>query len=159
MSFFTKLFGTDKSQNGAELNENASRSESAVSLQEQNNDGEIVAAIVVNQKQEPEYQDGNWSNDSLLTAVIHRLCVKPKFQGRGIASTVMRYAENNLKKEKYNDIRLDAFSENPYAIKLYKSLNYKEAGEIYFRKGRFILFEKVLQEHKNIQNLLKEEIK
>lgn len=46
MSFFTKLFGTDKSQNEAMLNKNSSRSESAVSLQEQNNDGEIVAAIM-----------------------------------------------------------------------------------------------------------------
>ena len=45
MSFFTKLFGTDKSQNEA-MNENPSRSESAVSLQKQNNDGEIVAAIM-----------------------------------------------------------------------------------------------------------------
>jgi hypothetical protein len=44
MSFFSKLFGADKSQN--EANENVSRSESAVSLQKQNNDGEIVAAIM-----------------------------------------------------------------------------------------------------------------
>jgi hypothetical protein len=45
MSFFSKLFGTDKSQNEAVLNENTSRNESAVSLQNQN-DGEIVAVIM-----------------------------------------------------------------------------------------------------------------
>lgn len=46
MSFFSKLFGTDKSQNEVALNENASRSESAVSLQNQKNDDEIVAVIM-----------------------------------------------------------------------------------------------------------------
>ena len=46
MSFFSKLFGTDKSQNEVVLNENASRSESAVSLQNQKNNGEIVAVIM-----------------------------------------------------------------------------------------------------------------
>ncbi len=46
MSLLAKLFGTDKSQNEAKLNENASRSESAVSLQNQKNDGEIVAVIM-----------------------------------------------------------------------------------------------------------------
>ncbi|NLE26490.1 MAG: hypothetical protein GX625_14325 [Clostridiaceae bacterium] len=46
MSLFAKLFGTDKSQNEAALNDNTSKSESAVSLQNQKNNGEIVAAIM-----------------------------------------------------------------------------------------------------------------
>lgn len=106
--------------------------------------GEIVAVIVVNQNQDMEYIDGNWKNSGPKTAVIHRMCVKPNFQGRGIATKTMNYVENNLKSNEYNDIRLDAFSKNPYAIKLYKKLGYDEVGETYFRKGKFILFEKVL---------------
>jgi len=46
MSFLTKLFGTDKSQKDTESNENISRIESAVSLQDQGIDGEIVAVIM-----------------------------------------------------------------------------------------------------------------
>lgn len=46
MSFFSKLFGTDNSQNETESNENISRSETAVSLHDQNNDEEIVAVIM-----------------------------------------------------------------------------------------------------------------
>lgn len=46
MSFFSKLFGADKSQDEAMLNDNVSRNESAVSLQKQNSDGEIVAVIM-----------------------------------------------------------------------------------------------------------------
>ncbi|MGI6085036.1 MAG: OadG family protein [Acetivibrionales bacterium] len=46
MSFFSKLFGADKSQEEAKSNVNASRSESAVSLRNRNNEGEIVAVIM-----------------------------------------------------------------------------------------------------------------
>ncbi|HHU90682.1 MAG TPA: hypothetical protein GXZ22_06460 [Clostridiaceae bacterium] len=46
MSFFSKIFGTEKSQNIASLNENPSRSESAVSFQYQGIDNEIVAVIM-----------------------------------------------------------------------------------------------------------------
>ena len=46
MSFFSKLFGTDKSQNGAASSENISRSESAVTLQYRGKDSEIVAVIM-----------------------------------------------------------------------------------------------------------------
>jgi ribosomal protein S18 acetylase RimI-like enzyme len=41
-------------------------------------------------------------------------------------------------------VRLDAFSHNPAALKLYRRLNYCEVGFVDFRKGRFILFEKKL---------------
>lgn len=106
---------------------------------------EIVAAIVFNENQEKEYLDGHWNNNGSKTAVIHRLCVKPQFQGYGMATKLMKYVESNLKNNSYNDIRLDAFSKNPYAVNLYKKIGYKEVGETYFRKGRFLLFEKVLQ--------------
>ncbi|NLX64680.1 MAG: hypothetical protein GX022_07920 [Clostridiaceae bacterium] len=46
MSFFTKLFGTDKSQKDTNSRENISRSESAVSLQYNGKDNEIVAVIM-----------------------------------------------------------------------------------------------------------------
>lgn len=107
-------------------------------------DTEIAAGIVVNQSQDIEYSDGKWTGNGPKTAVIHRLCIKPKFQSRGWATKLMNYVEKNLKESGYNDIRLDTFSNNPYALNLYKKLGYTETGEIYFRKGKFILFEKLL---------------
>lgn len=105
---------------------------------------EIAAVIVFNENQEKEYLDGNWNSNGPKTAVVHRLCIKPHFQGYGMATEMMKYVESNLRSNGYNDIRLDAFSKNPYALKLYKKLGYKEVGETYFRKGKFLLFEKVL---------------
>jgi len=46
MSFFSKLFGADKPRIDTGSNENISRSESAVSIQYQGMDNEIVAVIM-----------------------------------------------------------------------------------------------------------------
>lgn len=49
MSLFSKIFGSDKSQDDSLINENESRTESAVALQENQdikNDGELVAVIM-----------------------------------------------------------------------------------------------------------------
>jgi ribosomal protein S18 acetylase RimI-like enzyme len=41
-------------------------------------------------------------------------------------------------------IRLDAFTKNFYALKMYEKLNYRKVGQGYFRKGIFYIFEKAL---------------
>ncbi len=41
-------------------------------------------------------------------------------------------------------VRLDAFSLNPYALRMYEGLGYKKVGEANWRKGLFYLFEKNL---------------
>lgn len=50
MSFFSKLFGSDRDQNENNVNENTSRGETAASLQEKKSDvkddGELVAVIM-----------------------------------------------------------------------------------------------------------------
>lgn len=40
--------------------------------------------------------------------------------------------------------RLDAFTENPFALKLYDNLGYSRVGYADWRKGRFYLMEKYL---------------
>jgi|AGTN01.3.fsa_nt_gi Acetyltransferases len=107
--------------------------------------GELLSAVVINARQDAEYAGGDWRcGDN--AAVIHRLCVHPKFQRQGIARATMRHAERLISGWGYGCIRLDAFTQNPYALRLYESLGYRKAGEVMFRKGRFILFEKELSE-------------
>lgn len=52
--------------------------------------------------------------------------------------------EDLLKKQRVQSIRLDAFSLNPYALKMYEALGYEKVGEINWRKGTFYLCEKKL---------------
>ncbi len=107
-------------------------------------DGQIVAAIVLNDFQDDEYASGDWQCLAQPIATIHRLCVHPDFQRQGIARQLMIYAENRLRDQGYATIRLDAFTQNPKALKFYQSFGYLQAGMIHFRKGQFVLFEKTI---------------
>lgn len=106
--------------------------------------GELVAAYVVNTKCDDEYINGSWTGSNKSYRVIHRLCVNPKYQRRGIARKIMLHIENKLRESGVYAIRLDAFAHNPYALALYNSLGYKTVGFADWRKGRFMLMEKVI---------------
>lgn len=106
-------------------------------------DETIVSAIVINEHQEEEYEQGQWKDDS-KPAVIHRLCVDPKAQSKGIGRRMMDYAERLINEKDYTSIRLDVFSQNPRAYQLYKNLGYLHTGEATFCKGFFYLMEKIL---------------
>lgn len=105
--------------------------------------GAAVSAIVVNEEQLGEYETGNWRFGGKVAA-LHRLCVHPSFQNKGYGKETVLLAERMMKDEGYSAVRLDAFSLNPYALRLYEGLGYIRAGETVFRTGKFILFEKSL---------------
>lgn len=46
--------------------------------------------------------------------------------------------------EVHQAIRLDAFSQNLFVLKLYNNLGYARVGEVDWRKGRFYLLEKLI---------------
>ena len=106
----------------------------------------IVAAIVINEEQEDEYKQGDWKD--IRAGVIHRLCVDPKHQSGGHGRTMVDFAERLIKQKGLSSVRLDVFSQNPKACSFYKNLGYAYAGEVTFRKGRFILMEKLLYKTK-----------
>ncbi len=107
-------------------------------------DGRIAAAFTLNATHDREYETGRWQYAGLRYAVVHRLCVDPAYQGCGIGMKSMEIIENICRSEGIEAIRLDAFSQNPAALRLYKKLGYERAGEVTFRKGLFFLFEKRL---------------
>ena len=110
-------------------------------------EGAVIACVIVlNTNQDTEYLQGHWRYQNERVAVIHRLCVSPDFQNKGIGKMSVRYAERMLMEQGYTAIRLDAFSQNAYALRLYESLGYERAGCTFFRKGKFYLYEKRLQE-------------
>ncbi len=106
--------------------------------------GSIASAVVLNEFQQTEYLDGQWRETAGHHAVVHRLCVHPAFQGQGLATKTMELSHELLMKAGYSSVRLDAFSRNPSALKLYARLGYHKAGTIMLRKGLFYLFEKQL---------------
>lgn len=105
-------------------------------------DGAILSAVVLNEVQDKEYEGGNWLHAGGKFAVVHRLCVHPGYQNKKVGRRTMLFAEDFLAKGGYGAIRLDAFLQNPRAVRLYEGLGYRHAGNIRLRKGEFFLFEK-----------------
>lgn len=103
---------------------------------------EIACVYVVNDECDEEYTNGDWKYPNATYAVIHRMCVNPKFQNQGIGAVTLNHIEEKLKDEGVETIRLDAFSLNPFALKLYYKNGYVKVGVAILRKGKFYLMEK-----------------
>lgn len=103
---------------------------------------QIAVCFVLSEEYDEEYKNGCWQYPDSRFCVIHRLCVNPKFQNKGIASKTMKYIENLCKSAGYDSIRLDCFTENPYSRRLYDKTGYSVVGYANWRKGRFELREK-----------------
>lgn len=105
-------------------------------------DEKIAVIYVINKEHDPLYATGKWKYTGENWRVLHRLCVNPAFQNQSIGRKTMDYLEQDLKEKGVESIRLDAFTLNPFAIRLYEKRNYHTVGEVNFRKGRFYLMEK-----------------
>jgi len=103
---------------------------------------QIAVIYVLNQEYDEHYENGDWQYKNEVFYIIHRLCVNPIFQNKGIAQNTLSHIEEELVDRGVHNIRLDVYSENPYALKLYNNFGYKKTGHADWRKGRFYLMEK-----------------
>ena len=103
---------------------------------------EIAVCFALSEECDQEYKNGNWKYPEARFNVIHRLCVNPDFQNRGIAAKTLDYIENLCRTQGYESIRLDCFTQNPYSRRLYEKAGYSVTGYADWRKGRFELREK-----------------
>uniref|UniRef100_UPI004055CD82 GNAT family N-acetyltransferase n=1 Tax=Acetatifactor sp. TaxID=1872090 RepID=UPI004055CD82 len=106
---------------------------------------QIAVIYVLNQECDDAYKDGKWKEPSKSYYVIHRLCVNPAFQNRGVGTATLLHIEEELQAMGIEAIRLDAFTQNPYSLKMYDKLGYSKVGYADWRKGRFYLMEKYLE--------------
>lgn len=104
----------------------------------------IVSVFVINSDYDSDYKYGNWTYKGKSYVILHRLCVNVKYQNQGIGTKTLSLIEKVLKDNNIKAIRLDAFSKNPYALRMYENNDYKRVGEANFRKGLFYLYEKIL---------------
>ena len=109
--------------------------------------GKLVAVYTLNKHQDAAYKFGDFKDNSDNFIVLHRLCVNPKYEGMGIAARTLKHIDEEALKEGFSSIRLDVFTKNPRAEKLYENAGYSYAGDAYFRKGKFLLMEKFTSPH------------
>lgn len=104
----------------------------------------VAAAVVLNEDQPSEYAAVPWIFRGEPAAVVHRLCVAAESQGKKLGDRTLFLSEGLLKTRGYRCIRLDAFPQNPAAMRLYPSCGYRLAGQVALRKGVFNCYEKNL---------------
>lgn len=104
-------------------------------------DGIVAGLITLNEIQPGKYRDVTWFYLGRVL-VAHRLAIDPSYQGRGLSSQLMAFAEEQAAAGGYVAIRLDAFTENPAAVALYEKCGYRKVGIVHFRKGPFYCYEK-----------------
>lgn len=109
--------------------------------------GLSIAYFAIDEEQPSEYNNINWITQGEKVLVIHRLGVLPEYQGRGIAKKILKFIEEFADENKYTSIRLDAYSENKKALKLYGNYGYKRVDKLYFpnRVFHFYCYEKKLK--------------
>ena len=106
--------------------------------------GLAVGIVVINDEQSPEYASITWTYAGRVL-VVHRLTISPAHQRCGMASRLMKFAEDTAIIQGYDCIHLDAFTQNPAAFTLYDKLGYRKAGIVRFRKGEFHCYEKAIK--------------
>ncbi len=107
----------------------------------------IAGLAAVTMDQEPDYAQVGWDiNEPAI--VVHRLAVDPAFRGAGIATELMRKAEEIATERGITVLRIDTNTHNQATQRLFPKLGYLLAGEIrlQIRPGlRFFCYEKRLQ--------------
>lgn len=93
-------------------------------------DGQILAAAIINQSQVDVYAKGSWKYPARESQVmvLHTLVVDPDAGKRGIGSHFVAYYEAYALKHGCPALRMDTNAKNKAARTLYKKLGYREAG-------------------------------
>ncbi|WP_335571210.1 GNAT family N-acetyltransferase [Neobacillus vireti] len=109
-------------------------------------DKKLIGAVVVDTNQSKKYQELNWEDREGNPLVIHRLAVHPLNQGKGYGKQLLQFAEEYAVINGYTGIRLDVFSVNDGAVKMYERAGYQERGNVRypFRSAPYKCYEKMI---------------
>ena len=108
--------------------------------------GQVIGAVVVDQHQSESYNGLPWADQSGAPSCIHRLAVHPEYQGKGIGKLLLQFAEERASEQGATSMRLDVYSANPGAVRMYEKAGYVQVGSIRFprRKHPYSCMEKLL---------------
>ena len=105
---------------------------------EENNN--IAGSIIVDKIPPKEYTEIVWKhnfrNDEVM--VIHLLMVRPSMAGKGIATSLVKYAMELAGNNSCKALRLDTGSQNIPAVSLYKKLGFQIVATASMKVGNAI---------------------
>lgn len=91
-------------------------------------EGNIVAAAVINQIQVEEYRYATWKHSAkdAEVMILHVLAVDPYQKSKGYGKTFVAFYENYAKQHNCVTLRMDTNARNTRARNLYQKLGYEE---------------------------------
>ena len=94
-------------------------------------DGVIVGTAVINQRQVDVYKLAHWQYDAPpeQVMVLHTLAISPKAFGRGYGRRFVEFYEQYALEQGCPYLRMDVNRINVKALRLYRHLGYREAGD------------------------------
>jgi GNAT superfamily N-acetyltransferase len=105
----------------------------------------VCKGMVTLDAEEPDdYKGIPWTSEARKPLFIHRMAVHPNWQGQGIAGELMAFAEEFARKNSYDAIRIDVFSDSVHARNLCLKNSFNEAGTFlsFFQQQPFICYDK-----------------
>lgn len=97
-------------------------------------DKKIVGCIVISLFMDEEYRSIDWLTYNSRNYYIHRLAVRPEYQGKGFAQALMDFGENFARENNALSVRLDTFSQNKRNQKFYEQRGYAKLEDIFYLK-------------------------
>ena len=92
--------------------------------------GEVVASMILNESEPPEYEGVSWrfGTSKSRVLVVHTLCVSPRYAGMGHAKSLIDYAVSEAESRGASSLRLDTYAGNKPARSLYEKVGFRLAG-------------------------------
>ena len=102
----------------------------------------LLCAVTVDTNFDPEYADVNWLFGTKPGA-FHRLAIAPDQQGKGLGKQIIGDVCDILCSQGCDTLRIDTYSPNVSAQKLYGAIGMRKAGEVRFfhREQPFYCYE------------------
>ena len=85
-----------------------------------------------------------WLNEGGGWIILHRLCIDPPFQNRGLGTRALEMFEKRCVSNGFKSIRIDVFSTNAQAIHIYEKFGYSRLGHAFCDRGKFYIYEKLI---------------
>lgn len=128
----------------------AALQENALYVYEEN--GVVLGSMIFGEKQPEEYKEIDWKSGAAAgeIRVIDLLMVRPSASGRGIGSSLIKYAIETAERQGCKAVRLNTGSQNIPAATLYQKLGFELAATSDMKVGGVIshkeqlFFEKIL---------------